>query len=525
MKRLAAWVAVTVLLICSLSVGVQAEGFAFVELKRDYDKYIDAEQMIVTWNHEALGDGDELESVLVGGHEMEFTFDQATRLLVDISSLDAGVYPVEYVYIPANGEQTVVKAADMVKNGDAEVTLLPEIHDNGTVTVTAVNGSGARVAGYQVSLTIGSVLVSGETKADGTYSSLYKLQYGQTLVYEGKETWVGVIGYAAAPKKSMVRQRPATTTTTTTPTTTTTGSQTTGTETTGTTTETTGTTEATTTGTPTVGTTVSTAPSSSSTIAPGKTNASVFGQGTTSANKKQVALNVSTDTGMLALFGCDSGDFDAHARFWVDKEDYDKLVGRTGNSLMLNVLTPAAQASEAQIKEALAMDAAFAEYGEKYSWITMQTSFLMLSKGQNVVPVTAVPLGATYTVELPIPESMEDHSEFLVTITDGDGLQKPIKITAEDGIIRFGIQSMEVFTVIGLGEGGSRVGGIPTIAIILLVIGILLLVAAGVLLWLFVFRKPAPKKAEEAPEIVPTPETSGDDIFSGRTDLPPSDGD
>lgn len=171
------------------------------------------------------------------------------------------------------------------------------------------------------------------------------------------------------------------------------------------------------------------------------------------------------------------------------------------------------------------MDAAFAEYGDKYSWITMQTSFLMLSKGQNVVPVTAVPLGATYTVELPIPESMEDHSEFLVTITDGDGLQKPIKITAEDGIIRFGIQSMEVFTVIGLGEGGSRVGGIPTIAIILLVIGILLLVAAGVLLWLFVFRKPAPKKAEEAPEIVPTPETSGDDIFSGRTDLPPSDGD
>ena len=120
-----------------------------------------------------------------------------------------------------------------------------------------------------------------------------------------------------------------------------------------------------------------------------------------------------------------------------------------------------------------------------------------------MVPVSAVPIGATYTVELPIPESMSDHSTFAVTILDGDGLQKPVKITAEDGVLRFGIQSMEVFTVIGLGEGGSKVGGIPTLAIILLVVGVLLLVAAGVLLWLFVFRKAAPTK-EAAAEVAPT---------------------
>lgn len=523
MKKFAAWIAVTVLLVCMLSVGVQAEGFAFVELRRDYD--YDAMKLIVTWNYESFGDGDELEGVLIGGHEMPFSI-ESEKLVVDISALDAGIYPVEYVYIPVGGAQATVKASDMVVSGAAEITLTPTIHDNGTVTVTARNGSGAPVAGYKVSLIVGSVMVGGETDGNGNYKSIYKLQYGQTLVYEGLETMINQsITCAAVAKQTMVRQRPATTTTTTVPTTTTTGSETTGetTDTTGEgeTTETTGeTTEATT-----VGTTATTAPTSSSSVATGgMTNASVYGQGTTAVRKDQIALNVSTDVGMLELFGCEFDHFSDNARFLVSKADYEKLVGRTRNSLMLNVLMPAEQASEAQVDAALALDNAFAEFGDTRSWITMKTSFLMLDKEGKIVPVTAVPLGATYTVELPIPDSMSDHSTFAVTIQDGDGLQKPIKITAEDGVIRFGIQSMEVFTVIGLGEGGSQVGGIPTLAIILLVIGVLLLVAAGVLLWLFVFRKPAAKKEQAAPEIVPTPEVSGDDIFSGRTDLPPSDG-
>ena len=525
MKKFAAWIAVMVLLIGLLSVGVQAEGFAFVEIKRDYDEYFNATQMIVTWNFEDFGEGDELESVLVGGQEMTFDI-QDGKLLVDIASLDAGVYPVEYVYIPADGEQTSVQGIDLIKNGDAEVTLSHEIRDDGTVTVKAVNGSGVPVAGYQLSLTVGSIRVNGTTDAQGAYVARYRLSYGDTLMYEGKETYDGVICYAAVEQKTVVREQPVTTTPPTSATTTT-MTQTTTEVTTTTTETTTATTEATTTtGKPTVGTTASTGPSSSGSIAPGgKTNASVFGPGTTSTQKDQVALNVSTDTGMLALFGCESDGFDDQARFLVSKEDYKKLVGRTGNSLMLNVLTPAEQASEAQVEEALSQNADFGEYGDKYSWVTMQTSFLMLDKEGNVVPVTAVPIDATYTVELPIPDSMSDHSTFLITLTDGDGLQEPIKITAEDGILRFGIQSMEVFTVIGFGEGGSKVGGIPTTAIVLLVVGILLLVAAGILLWLFVFRKPKEKKEETKPVVAPTPEVSGDDIFSGRTDLPPSDGD
>lgn len=520
MKKMTAVFTVLVLLVGLLTFGVHAEGFVFREVSRAQGDT----SIQVVWNYGEAADGDEIEDILIGGVSREFTMDEEKTIIVDTSTLDAGVYTVVYEYV-SGAEQGTVTAKNLTISGTAEVTLSAVINDDGTVTVTAKNASGIAVPGYSLLLTIGNMSgITGQTDANGKYTSFITLDYGQSVTYEGVATIAGQITYAAAAQQSMVRPRPTTTTkATTVPTTT-------GTEaTTDTTTDTTVDT--------TVGTTVSTVPDAGTTgtSADLQTIVTVVGAGTTAVKNDKVLLNVSTDTGVLNLFGCEAGDFAGNARLHISQTDYISLVGRnSSNMLMLNMLTSANQVSETQIRTALEGASAFADYSEnERTWVTFDLSFLILDKGGNVIPVSAMPIDSTYVVELPVPASMKNCKELAVTMMDGDGLMPPVKVAVSDGRFKLEINALESYTLIGFArEDGGNAGGVSSLVVWLFVIGILLIAGAGVLLFLFVFRKPAPAAAatvaeEDAapPIIVSQPEDDGNDIYSGRTDMPPSDGD
>lgn len=520
MKKLAAVLTVCVLLVSLLSFSVSAEGFVFKELSRANDD----KAMQVTWNHTEIVDGDELEDVLLGGISCPFTFDEEKTLIVDINGLDAGVYSVVYEYVSGT-QQGKTNAKPFTKTGIATVKLTGTINENGTVTITAKNGSGVPVPNYKLSLTIGNMSgLSRQTDANGKFTSFEKVDYGKSVKFAGVET-AGIVTYSAAAEQTLTRSQQATTTGAaiiTAPTTT------------GTTAETTETTvEGETT---TAGDETTTEAKEETTVAATTTTqdpytiVTIVGKGTTDAKDGKIILNASTDTGILNLLGCTVEEFSDRARLYIDEEDYNSLVGRNNsNRLMLNMLSAENPASEAQIRAALGEASEFSKYAEnECSWVTFDLSFLILDKSGKQIPVSAMPIGSTYVVELPVPESMRGCKELAITMKDGSGLMTPVKVAVSGGVFKLQINSLEPYTLIGFGTGGSdKAGGVSGWVVLLYVAGGLLLAGAGVLLYFFVFRKPAEaaQQEEEAPVIFTQPQDDGNDIYSGRTDMPPTDGD
>ena len=168
----------------------------------------------------------------------------------------------------------------------------------------------------------------------------------------------------------------------------------------------------------------------------------------------------------------------------------------------------------------------YEKYGvEERTALTFSLSFLILDKGGNVIPVSAMPLDSTYVVELPVPESMKKCKELAITVKDGNGLMAPQKVSVSGGTFKLQINSMESYTLVGFGRGNVGGGGIgfwQIAGIVLLIILALVLVAIIILMVVYAaFRskKKAVPRDEETPVIVVTND-NGSDIYSGRSDLP-----
>lgn len=517
MKKLTAVLVTAVLLIGLLAFGVSADGFVF----REESRTLTGTTLTVTWNQ---GEAEAtLEDVLIGGKSYPFTPNGAT-ITLDLSALPAGEYTVAYEYV-AGAEQKTTTASPLVIAGEAAVKLTAVIGNDGFVTITAKNDLGVPVPDYQLTLTIGTMSgLTGKTDANGVYKSYLAVDPGATVVYEGLATTKNGVTHSAVAAASLVRPVPTTTTTTTTTTaestTTTSEESTTTSEETTTTTE-----ETTTTATEPEATDVDTDVSDTETVV------TIAGAGTTAHKDDKVALNVSTDQAMLDLFGYSFDEFSEKATLLLSEDDYNGLVGRDNtNLLMLNLLTSDKQVTAAELRAALAGVSAFAGYGEdEREWITFDLSFLIMDREGNLVPVSAMPIDSTYIVELPVPKDMKDCNKLAITLRDEDGLVTPMEVSAKNGTFKLEINSMEAYTLIGFkSEKAGNAGGVSVWVVLLYVVGVLFLAGAGVILYLFVFRKPAEKEEkkevveneEEAPMIVVEDEN---DIFSGRTDLPSND--
>ncbi len=381
------------------------------------------------------------------------------------------------------------------------VTLTASFNADGTLTVKAVDETGAPAHAYEVSLVLQGMPETGHTNDQGIYTSQFDVDEGKEASVQGVETHTASAIYEACAKQTLARPMTATTTaaseatTTVTEETTTTVSEetTTGTEET--------TTEQTTT---TTGTTAA-------------TTAIVKGNSTTAVENDSIAVNALTDTALLENFGLTRQEFLSKARLLVSEEDYQRLVGRTGNTPMLGVRTSVAEITPAMVQEAVSNASDFSGYSEdQRQTLTFDLSLLMLSRAGKDVPVTALPEDVIYTVQLPIPTAMKDCSAFAITVMDGDELMTPQKLEVKNGLFELKINSLEAYTLIGFGEEkDERAGGVSWRLTVLLIAGILLLAGAGVLLYFFVFRKP---DVVEETEQESTLEDSDTDIYSGRTD-------
>ncbi len=509
MKKFIA-IMMTILLLCStMAFGVCAEGFAFREFSREWN----GNNLIVTWNQAEAGQDVTVEDILIGGKSYGLSMDANRNLIIDLSSLPAGVYSsVTYEYVTAEKQNSFVSNTPLVKAGVVTVTLTAAFNADGSLVVTATDAGGAPVANYSLKLTVGRMAnISGTTDAKGKYESPYTAGEGETAVFEGVATEYQGVQYAAVAPSQITRPITATTTTPTTETTLSNGETTTAVE------ETTTAAETTTTEESTAATTTQT-----SFI---ETLVTIQGAGTTSKVDKQIALNISTDTGILGLFELKRAAFDNQARLLLSPEDYAGLIGRTSNALMLNVLSVEKQVSYSTVQEAMKNSSFKSRADEQWKPLTFNLSLLMLDRSGNTVPVTVAPEGTQYTVQLPIPASLRECSDWAITTFDGNELMAPQSLTVKDGLLTFQTNSMGEYVIIGFpADANNKAGGVSWRLTVLLIAGILLLGGAGFVLYWFVLRAPKNGKKkenaqEDTPPLIRVEPESDADIFSGRTDI------
>ncbi|MBP3434806.1 MAG: hypothetical protein J6K62_00545 [Clostridia bacterium] len=391
------------------------------------------------------------------------------------------------------------------------VELEVSAQENGRFSITATDETGRPVAGYPLFVQVGSTVSNVETNANGIYNSI-GWTAGKKLTYGGEGLVVGDITYLPVSRVTVSHPN-AVTPGTTVPTVTTTIAATTTTA-----------TEAETDST----TSTESAPTTESTAIPvvGSTAAGVIiGNRTTAYSGNDVLTNVATDSTVLGLFGYDQNTFLNSALLQIDKAGYTAIVGTYSNySVLLNVGAATELPSETMLNAALKGSEEFGEYSSnERKVINFRLSLLVLDSTGAIVPQNELPAGATYVVKLPVPESMKEADKLAITIPSGNGLQTPVLVEPHDGCIWLRVDALpENYTLI---EFTEEAAGSDIISLLLYIAGFLLLAGAGLLLFFFVFRKPKPAVVTnedeiDVPEIAVLPENDGDDIFSGRTDLP-----
>lgn len=505
MKKCLAVLLAVLLVIGTAAVGVSAEEATLTEVSRTQ---VHGTALGITFT---LPEGGVLDEVIIGGSECTVVGEGGNVITVFLDEVPAGLYTrITYGYTVEGKQSSAVVTGDpFVREGSLNITLEASFNENGTLTVKATDSNDTPAIGYQVSMSLEGMSQTKTTDKNGVCTSDYRVSAGKNATYQGLQTGYGSTSliYAATDKKTITRQDTATTTQATVTTTvaeetTTTASE----ETTTTVAE-----ETTTTEQQAAATTTSTA----------STTATVKGNSTTAVSDGMVAMNSLTDTALLEAFGLTRQEFLSKARLLVSEEDYESLVGRTGNTPMLSVRTSTVEITPTMVQAALADVSEFSGYSEDQRQVmTFDLSLLMLSRTGKEVAITALPDDVIYTVQLPIPTAMKNCAAFAITVMDGDELMTPQTLEVKNGMFELKINSLEAYTLIGFGEGDDNgAGGMSWRLIVLLLAGILLLAGAGVLLYFFVFRKPE-ETAE--PEEESKPETASDsdiDIFSGRTDM------
>lgn len=399
------------------------------------------------------------------------------------------------------------------------VELEVSVQDNGRFSITATDETGRPVADYPLFVQIGSTDKTVKTDKNGAYDSIgwtadKQLTYGSACDDNGFV--VGLITYLPVSRKTVSHPNAATAGTVGTTTTTTTVT---------TTTEATGETDSTTA----ADFTTTTATEPTAVPVSGGTAGVIIGSCTTSYQGDAVLTNVATDSTVLGLFGYGQSEFLSSSSFQISKSDYASLFGTYSKyTPLLNIGAATELPSETMLNAVIQSSKELSGYSSnERKAITFRLSFLVLDAAGQVVPMDQLTANTTYVVKIPVPASMKDADTLAITMPSEDGLMTPITVKPSDGCIYLQINSLpENYTLI---EFTKETVGSGIISLLLYIAGFLLLAGAGVLLYLFVFRKPKPvaeaaaegeTEAEAAPEIAVLPEDDGDDIFSGRTDLP-----
>ena len=455
------------------------------------------ESLTVEWNAEDFP-GEKSVTVDIGGTNCGTYSDSTFR--VSLSSLTPGTYTMTYRL--SNGE-TVTESQPVYVGGSLNISMTVRLSGN-RVTAQLRDSYNRPVAGCNVNLLFNNARQETETSdADGNVTFGTALPSDLSVIVctadNFTSNFIRYTGCTASLEGDVV-----------TPTTTTTTTQ--------------ATTSATTASTPSSSESSESESSSTASTTTVTTYEMIQGAGTTAVVGDQIAVNASFDTQVAASFGYSTADFAARARLLLSESAYTSLVGQSGSVLMMQAETSSAEVTDAMISQAINGESAYSRFdAEKTLRVPVELSLHLINSAQGIDTIVPMP-GEEVTVQLPVPSAMNDEDKYQLAVAflDESGISRIADATVEDGILSFQTTSFSAIAVLGFetdGTAASR-GGFPTISIILIIVGVLMLAGAGVLLYFFFLRKPAPEDPEQPDGEGGTEDSGEDDVRQYLPDGP-----
>lgn len=243
----------------------------------------------------------------------------------------------------------------------------------------------------------------------------------------------------------------------------------------------------------------------------------VWGAGTTAVVGDKVAINVSYDTGILSAFDYSSKDFAVRSRMLIDSKLYGSIVDKN-SVLYLLVQSSDMEISDQHISAAISGKSKYSLFHpEETLRIPMNLTLLVDNKSLNTSsPVTLSDDGVE--VELPAPKSAKGSNyTFVAAEFDENGITGFLDTFVEDGIVKFKTKNLSSIALLGFKNPKGLGSGIniPTPAIIMIAVGLMLLAGAFTLLYFFL-RNPKELPALETGAGAAEPHAAEDGVPLGQ---------
>ena len=226
---------------------------------------------------------------------------------------------------------------------------------------------------------------------------------------------------------------------------------------------------------------------------PHTTHALLGGAGTTGVIGDFIAVNARYDAKVVSGFGLQNSDFDSRARLLLAPETYAFFVGDSTAALMLAVRNSPYGVTAEQVGTAILGLSKYSTYDtEHIGVVTVDLSVLLADSATNTETFLN-PSTGSYTIHLPVPASMSTVQLFAATSVDGSGLHDLVDADVQDGYICFTVDQLGSYAILGFAESGQQgqsKNDIPVPLLAMIIVGVLFLVAAGLLLYFFVIRRP-----------------------------------
>ncbi len=443
-----------------------------------------------------------VDSIVVGGTKKKIE-DNTGSFGISLSNFLPGEYNIAFIMSNDGVLSEPVTVKDTVKIPGSLDTLMTVKVDHGSIIATITDESKRPIAEYPITLYFGTEKQDvGVSDANGRVTFNVVAPGEDTLVKcVADDKTIGVVTYKGC-EATLTNSPPLTQGTDV--------SETTQTMVENTTAKTTRKTSKSTT---------TKEPTSKSTVA---TYAVIAGAGTTAVSGEKIAVNVSYDSQVQKNFGYSQAEFDANARMLVNKELYSEIVGDTNGTLMLMASTSAIDITDQHISAAISGRSKYSTFNsEEALRLPVDLSLLYVDSSKNINTTMGMP-ASEVTVVLPIPKEMADTKKYTIVaaLCDANGITKLLDTSVEASTLQFTTNTLSSVVILGFKSPLSLVansGGIPTIVIVLITIGILMLGGAGTLLYFFFLRKPLPETGEtDGEDFTADDAASSDEVLNER---------
>lgn len=435
--------------------------------------------LTISWNQEDAPAGTKLTGIKLDGKVYSSKDgDSGVTTISGLAKVKVGRTPFSYEFQLADGSAYSLAAGEpLFKAGNLKTAMTVAV-ENGYITAVLLDEYNRPVvgAGIYVKINDNTFSKAVKTNAQGkvVFTQVALPSNLDSILCIFDEATIDGIVYTKCVKGIRELPVPPTSEPTTPPSTSTTTEPSTS-----TTESTTGTTESTTTsGTDPLETT---------------TGNMILGPGTTGVEGNLIALNASFNEGILSTFGLTKEDFDSRARLLVTSTIYQTFIGAGPNMLMLSLSNSSVRVDSTQLANAIKDEKKYKDYDASRAGIlSLDLSLLFIdTTTQTQAELPGLAVGEEkYIVQLPVPNAMRNVPLFTVVKVGPSGLGELLDVTVQDGYMRFTVDTLGTYAVVGFVEDEPQAQSSSILLIVLIVVGVLMLIGAGLLIYFFVIRRP-----------------------------------